>query len=321
MNRNFFLISLLLAAMIIGCVGNPPTPEEQGLKSRSELESYFVIPKTRDVTNKYVTHFAKSNLKEGNAIVIGAVLSVNYDIPNAQRGTIQVFQTLWGDKIKKVVNVYSSEIGYLEACTGEQVFVLNGFAGGSNAKIVTNFRLDPLIREQQIRTLQEILKIEKMDNFLQRKKEFVTKCFEHANDENVWVANTWSFQLLYFCKDYPDYLEFEDLMNLKKIERNYIFNRPQDSEVLKIIKATIVVILSLKFKRVWFERILNGSKSDALKAIGFLDFWFSSTYKNAFTFDDRVVINSLIYFEDDTQIYAELLKLEQHLREILTTLN
>jgi len=175
MSKKFILIIFTFLIFLASCVSTETDPQKLGLYTPAELEVYFDVPQNTDVNAKYVTHFAKSNLKQGNSVVIGAVSSVNYDMPNSQRGTLEIFRNLWGVKLKKQVNVYSSELGFLEACTGEQLFVLRAFAGGNNTKIVTNFQLDPRIREHQISTTLEILKIEENENFLLRKKELVEK--------------------------------------------------------------------------------------------------------------------------------------------------
>ncbi len=321
LNRYSQLIFAGIVIMLSCCSAINEDAQDLGLKTRAELDAYFVINKNPNLNNKFVTHFAKSNLSRGNSIVIGAITSVNYDLPNSQRGTIEVFQNLWGVKLEKSINVYSSEIGFLEACTGEQLFVLNTFSNGKHSKIITNFQLNPAIREHQIRTTLEILQLEKIVDFQTRKTQFAEKCFTELTNDTDWVANAWSFQLFHFCSDYPDYMQFKQLARLKQIELEYVRNRPFANEVIKILKATIVLLLKEKFKKIWFENILNGNSVEARKSAELLNFWLTNSYRNAFDIEDRIVVNSLMELIMDAKILELLVEIKANLKEILTDFN
>ncbi|MCD4655934.1 MAG: hypothetical protein K8S87_00170 [Planctomycetes bacterium] len=312
------LTFVVFTILILGCSSIDDDAQSIGLKTRAELDAYFIIQKNPNVDNKFVTHFAKVNLVQGNTVIIGAVTSVNYDLPNSQRGTIEVFQNLWGTKLQKSINVYSSEIGFLEACPGEQLFVLRTFANNSNSKVITNFQLNPGIREHQIKTTREILKLENIEGFQARKKNLVEKCFSALKGDNVWVANAWSFQLFHFCNDYPDYMKFEHLAKLKKLELEYVRNRPYANEVLKILKATIILLLKNKFKRIWLESMLNANAVDARKSAELLNFWISNSYRKAFDIEDRIVVNSLMELVINPKILEMLMDIESNIREILS---
>ena len=317
-NRFSILVLVVIAILLSCCTPIDEDANKIGLMNRAELEAYCYISKNPKQDNKYVTHFAKSNLSKGNSIVIGAITSVNYDLPNSQRGTIEVFQNLWGVKVEKSINVYSSEIGFLEACTGEQLFILKTFSNGRNSRIVTNFQLSPDIREYQIKTTLEILKLETIKNFALRKKKLVEKCFDELTSKIDWVANAWSFQLFHFCNDYPDFIQFEHLARLKKLELEYVRNRPYANEVLKIIKATIILLLKDKFKKIWVEKILNGNAVDARKSAELLNFWITYTYRNAFDIEDRIVVNSLMELILNPTILEILVEIKANLKDILT---
>ncbi len=310
-----FLLSLFLLSD--GC-HSQQHKDETVLLSEAEI-NYYLTVRDHAKTDKFITHFAKVNLPKADAIITGAVASVYYDIPNAERGTIETIEKIWGIDVPRKINVFTSEKGFLEACEGEQLFVLRVFTGGNSAHIVTNFKIEPAIRAEQIATTKELLDIEKIKNTEKRKEAFKKKCYSCLHSKTAWIANVWAYQLMNFCQDYPKFFNLADLKKITDFEVEYVRKYPQMSAVIKNLKMSVINLIKFKFKKLWLKQAMSASSAEqrqlAVKQL--IDVMLSS-YRAAFSYTDRVVLHSLIQHEKNSKVLKLLMDADLRLRALLS---